>query len=389
MKSILKYIILSILLIGCNLQKNRESEKQDFEAEKVKTISESAKKVRDYIKKDIVIAHRGSTYWTPEETEPAFLWARNIGADYLEFDVQLTKDSVLIAFHDNDLSRTTNVSEVFPERVKSEINEFTLKELRRLDAGSWFNKAFPKRAKESYKDLKIMTLKDIMMIAEGNRILKKEGKPVKELIDGNWNGKYLYEIDPADNDNRPGIYIETKNPKPNTEKILAKEITAFGWNINSNPKQIKTNNGKVVIANTNARLILQSFSPESIIKLEHYLPNVPKCFLLWKPDMKGKIKEVYKSAIDFAIKNNVQIIGTSITGKPNYYKELTAPWMEELIHNAGMVIHPYTFDTNKQLKAYKDRVEGVFTNRADLALAFYNRKSEISSQDILMELGYK
>ncbi len=43
----------------------------------MKTLSEKAKKVRDYIKKDIVIAHRGSTYWTPEETEPAFWWERN------------------------------------------------------------------------------------------------------------------------------------------------------------------------------------------------------------------------------------------------------------------------------------------------------------------------
>ncbi|MBE9490144.1 MAG: hypothetical protein IMY67_07625 [Bacteroidetes bacterium] len=387
-KNILKLVVISLLVVGCALSKNKELQKQDSLIESTKVISESSKKVRDYIKKDIVIAHRGSTFWTPEETEPAFLWARNIGADYLEFDVQLTKDSILIAFHDTHLSRTTNVSKVFPERKKSEINAFTLEELRRLDAGSWFNNKNLLRARKSYKDLKIMTLKDVVMIAEGFRIKKENGTPVKEFVDGTWSGTYVYEKDPNDNGNRPGIYIETKNPKPGIEKILTKEITNYGWNINTNPKQIKTSNGKVAIANTNARVILQSFSPESIIKLEHYLPNVPKCFLLWKPDMKGEIKDVYKSAIDFAIKNNVQIIGPSIAGRPNYYKELTAPWMEELIHNAGMLIHPYTFDTNKQLKAYKDRVEGVFTNRADLALAFYNRKSKKSSQGILYELEY-
>lgn len=387
----MKYIliVISILFLGCNQQKNKESINQDAALETAKTISESAKKVRDYIKKDIVIAHRGSTYWTPEETEPAYLWARNIGADYLELDVQLTKDNILVAFHDNDLSRTTNIAEVFPERTKSPINEFTLKELRSLDAGTWFNKAFPDRAKESYKDLKIMTLKDVIMIAEGNRIKKKDGKPVKEMINEKWNGKYLCEKDPNDNGNRPGIYVETKNPKPNTENILTKEITDYGWNINTNPKKIEVQQVKVDIANTNARLILQSFSLESIVQLEKQLPNIPKCLLLWQPSMKEDLKGNYVKAIDFAIKHNVQIMGTSITGEPNNYEELTTSWMAELIHNAGMLIHPYTFDTNKQLNEYKNRVEGVFTNRADLALEFYNGKSDKTPQDILIKLGYK
>lgn len=385
MKISLKFIIISLFLIGCIQQKGKEFQAQELE---IKTISDSAKKVRNYIKNNIVIAHRGSTYWTPEETEPAFLWARNIGADYLEFDVQLTKDSILIAFHDNDLSRTTNVSEVFPERVKSEINAFTLKELRQLDAGSWFNKKNPDRERKSFNDLKIMTLRDVVMIAEGNRIMKKDGKPVHEMIDGKWNGKYVYEKDPNDNGNRPGIYIETKHPKQNTEKILANKISEYGWNINNNPKAIETQEGKVDIANTKARLILQSFSPESIMQLEKQLPNIPKCFLLWKPDMIGELKDVYKKAIDFAINNNVQIMGTSIAGEPNNYEELTALWIAESIHKTGMIIHPYTFDTNKQLNTYKDRAEGVFTNRADLALEFYNRKSKKSSQDILIELGY-
>jgi len=385
MINILRYLILSILLIGCNHQKNKDPKKQNLE---LKTISESAIKVRDYLKKELVIAHRGSTYWTPEETEPAFLWARNIGADYLEFDVQLTKDSILVAFHDNDLSRTTNVLELFPERINAEISEFTLKELRSLDAGSWFNKKNTDRARKNYKGLKIMTLKDIVMIAEGFRIQKKNRKPVKEMVDGKWNGKYIYEKDPNDNGNRPGIYVETKNPKPNTEKILAKEVTEYGWNINSNPKQLKTQQGKVAFANTNARLVLQSFSLESIQQLEKYLPNIPKCLLLWQPEMIDNLKDNYIKAIDFAIKNNVQSIGTSITGEPNNYKELTAPWMAKMIHDAELIIHPYTFDTNKQLNDYKDRIEGVFTNRADLALEFYNRKSPKSSQKILIELGY-
>jgi glycerophosphoryl diester phosphodiesterase len=336
----------------------------------------------------VVIAHRGSTYWTPEETEPAFLWARNIGADYLELDVQLTKDNVLIAFHDDNLSRTTDVAEVFSERAKAEINAFTLKELRQLDAGSSFNNANADRARESFKGLKIMTLKDVVMIAEGYRIKKENGKPVQKRIAGKWNGTYIYEKDPNDSGNRPGIYVETKSPKPTTEKILAQEISDYGWNINTNPKAIPTIKGKVEVANTNARFVLQSFSTESLMKLEHYLPNIPKCFLLWKPDMKGDLKEVYKKAISFCIENNVEIMGPSIAGEPNNYEDLTQPWMVELIQNAGMLIHPYTFDTNIQFNDYKERIDGVFTNRADLALEYYNRKSDKTPLEILSELGY-
>ena len=88
------------------------------------------------------------------------------------------------------------------------------------------------------------------------------------------------------------------------------------------------------------------------------------------------------------VKNNVHIIGSSIAGKPNNYGELTALWTTEKIHETGMIIHPYTFDTLEQLNEYNDRVDGVFTNRADLALEFYGRKSNASSEEILKDLGY-
>ena len=208
------------------------------------------------------------------------------------------------------------------------------------------------------------------------------------MMAGIWTGNYVYEKDPNDTGNRPGIYVETKSPKFDTEKILAREISNYGWNINTNPKEIITIKGKVGIANTNARLVLQSFSPESIVKLEEYLPNIPKCLLLWQPDMKENLKENYKKAIQFSIQYNVHGIGPSIAGAPNNYKELTAPWMVDLIHKAKLVVHPYTFDTNKQLDTNANSIEGVFTNRADLALEFYGRKSKKSSEEILLELGY-
>jgi len=376
MKNFIKFLFAIILIVSCET-KDMKKEKRSLKKQEKTNISN-----------DLIIAHRGTTYWAPEETEPAYRWARNIGADYLELDLQLTKDNFLVAFHDNNLKRTTNISAIFPNRKDLTIHDFTLKELRSLNAGTWFNKLYPKQAKEKYQNQFILTLQDVLYIAEGFRIKRKDGNPEKQLVNGVWNGTFEYEKDPFDNGNRPGLYIETKHPKLNVEKLLAVELSKFGWNINTNPKSITVEHHKVSISNTNNRVILQSFSPQSIENLQKYLPNIPKCFLLWKSDMKGDLKEVYQQAIQFALINKVQFIGPSIAGEPNNYDELTALWMSDLIHDSGLKVHAYTFDTEKQLIEYNNRVEAVFTNRADLALDFYNRDNKLKPNQVLEQLGY-
>jgi len=342
----------------------------------MKQISDNSIQIRDYIRKDIVIAHRGTTYWAPEETEPAYVWARNIGADYLELDLQISKDGRLIVFHDDDLKRITNVSEIFPDKADLPIIEFTLKELRSLDMGTWFNAKFPERAKETFNGLKILTFKDVIKVAEGFRIKMKNGLPVQELINGEWTGNFMYEKDPSDNGNRPGVYVETKAGE--LEKELAEELKSLGWLINNNEKKHAVSQDKVDVANTNARVILQSFSHESIKKLDKYLPEIPKCLLLWHDYKQKDVKKSLFEEIEFAIMHNVQIIGSSIGGEPNNYIELTQEWMTDLIHSSGMIIHPYTFDTLKQLKTYGSYIDGVFTNRANLALSYYGRLNFIT-----------
>ena len=141
-------------------------------------------------------------------------------------------------------------------------------------------------------------------------------------------------------------------------------------------------------AKSDGRIVLQSFSPESIIAFEKYMPGIPKCLLLERPLKKDNLKLGYGEAIDFAVANNVNFIGPSIAGAPNNYGELTAPWMTDLIHSSGIYVHPYTFDSKEQLATYGDNVEGVFTNRADLALEFYNRLEGIDPEQVLIDLGY-
>nr|WP_245608185.1 glycerophosphodiester phosphodiesterase family protein [Salinicoccus luteus] len=80
------------------------------------------------------IAHRGASGYAPENTMAAFDKALEMKADYIEIDVQLSKDGEVVLMHDAMVDRTTDGS--------GRIDAFTLEELRRLDAGNWFGPQF-------------------------------------------------------------------------------------------------------------------------------------------------------------------------------------------------------------------------------------------------------
>lgn len=89
-----------------------------------------------------VIAHRGASAYAPENTLAAFQIGIEQGATLIESDVQLSKDGVPVLLHDTTLTRTTNVEEVFPDRTSHFVGDYTLAELKQLDAGSWFGEEF-------------------------------------------------------------------------------------------------------------------------------------------------------------------------------------------------------------------------------------------------------
>ena len=99
-----------------------------------------------------VIGHRGASAYAPENTIPAFQIAADQGATFVEFDLQLTRDKRLVCLHDTSLERTTDVKAVFPDRSRPGtgagaaptwmLQDFTLDEVKRLDAGAWFDAKF-------------------------------------------------------------------------------------------------------------------------------------------------------------------------------------------------------------------------------------------------------
>ncbi len=81
-----------------------------------------------------VIAHRGFSRAAPENTLAAVRAAIDVGADMAEIDVTLTSDGQVVVIHDTTLERTTNGG--------GEVLQFSLADLRQLDAGSWFSRSF-------------------------------------------------------------------------------------------------------------------------------------------------------------------------------------------------------------------------------------------------------
>jgi len=81
-----------------------------------------------------VIGHRGALQYAPENTLASFKKAVELGINWIEFDVQLSKDDRLVIIHDHELERTTN--------GQGRVIDHTLQQLQALDAGSWFAPEF-------------------------------------------------------------------------------------------------------------------------------------------------------------------------------------------------------------------------------------------------------
>ena len=81
-----------------------------------------------------IYAHRGASAYAPENTMSAFLLANTMGAQGIELDVQLTRDGQVAVMHDEVLKRTTG--------EKGLLRDYTLEQLKRMDAGSHFSLNF-------------------------------------------------------------------------------------------------------------------------------------------------------------------------------------------------------------------------------------------------------
>src|SRR5581483_11349871 len=182
-----------------------------------------------------LIAHRGASGYRPEHTEASYRLAMEMHADFVEPDLAVTKDNVLICLHDDSLARTTNIAEMFPDRAKALANDLTIAEIKRLDAGKWY--------KPEFAGQKIVTFQEMIDLVRGSG---------------------------------SGIYPELKSPPLyksrglDMEKIFVDVVRKNGL---EKPESLKV-----------FPVIIQSFDEESIRRVAVDLPTIPRVFLTSSAD---------------------------------------------------------------------------------------------------------
>lgn len=109
------------------------------------------------------IGHRGTTLYGPENTLPALEKAIEMGFEYLEIDVRFSSDGIPVLIHDSTLDRTTNGS--------GKVDEYTLAELKELDAGFWFS--------DEFVGARIPTLEEALQLLQGRACVVWDTKASK------------------------------------------------------------------------------------------------------------------------------------------------------------------------------------------------------------------
>lgn len=247
----------------------------------------------------INVAHRGASGYAPEHTMPAYeMGHKTFKADYIEIDLQMTKDGQLIAMHDETVDRTTDGT--------GAVKDKTLEEIKKLDAGSWFNEVNPSLARKEYAGLKVPTLEEIFSTY----------------------GKHA------------NYYIETKSPEvyPGMEEKLLNTLKAYGLSSD------RVKPGQVLI---------QSFSEASLQKVKAMDPNVPLIQLMEANEVKALTDDRLTAIRQYAVG-----VGPS-------FKALTRENVSA-IRAHDLLLHPYTVNEKADMVRMLDYgVTGVFTNYAD------------------------
>ncbi len=272
-----------------------------------------------------LIAHRGASAYAPEHTAAAYRLAMEQGADFVEQDLQITKDGVLVCLHDLTLERTTNVAEVFPDRARSgprgkswTVSDFTLAEIKRLDAGSWF--------KAEFKGQRVQTLQEAIDLVRG----------------------------------RAGLYPETKDPEVYGRLGFDMEALLLA--------QLAKNGLERPGADSKTPVVIQSFSPDSLRKMKKMGTGLPLVLLISDLDA-GRDRWLS----DTGLREAKQFAAGIGPAKVLLTKD---PTLATRAHNAGLSLTPYTFrvadvPAGKTVKdemadfLYRIGVDALFTDNPD------------------------
>jgi len=270
------------------------------------------------------IAHRGASGAAPEHSVAAYRLAIDQHVDFVEQDLGVTRDNQLICIHDDTLERTTNVADVFPDRASTDshartpgkhwlVNDFTLDEIRRLDAGRWF--------KPEFAGARIQTFQEAIDLVRG----------------------------------KAGLYPELKSPQLYKSRGID-QVKLFVDIVRRNGLE-KRESLRVT------PMIIQSFDEEATRRVATDLPSVPRILLI---ERDGDVSDA-----------RLREIKTFATGiGPEKSLIAKNPGLVKTAHDLGMTVTSWTFraDEKTTFPTVRDEmahflydlgIDALFTNNPD------------------------
>jgi glycerophosphoryl diester phosphodiesterase len=267
------------------------------------------------------VAHRGASAYAPEHTIAAYRLALEQGADFVEQDLAVTRDGILVCVHDLTLERTTDVARVFPDRFvrmgpartrRWLVGDFTLAEIERLDAGSWFDRRFAGE--------RVPTFEEAIDVVKG----------------------------------KAGLYPELKDPAfyrhrgVDPAALLAGAMRKHG-----------------LLDDPTTPVIVQSFDQTTLEQVATEMPGIPRVILVEDRD---------RARLDSPDK--IRSIATWATGLgPNKAIVARRPELVTWAHDANLTVTPWTFRSSKPADGalkremarflYEYGVDALFTDNPD------------------------
>ena len=347
----------------------------------------------------MVVGHRGASGYLPEHTLEAYGRAIDMGADFVEPDLVVTKDGVLIARHEPNITSTTNVSTLAKFASRK-----TTKKVDGVDETGWFA-----------SDFTLAEIKELgALITDAERPQQFNGlykiPTLQEIVD-------LVKARRASTGRDIGIYPETKHPTfhralgLSLEDRLISTLNAAGWNSRTAPvlvqsfepgslKEMKSKGltarmvqlidaddydlktGKLTYAapydrpydwavSGDKRMFSDMVTPAGLAEIKTYADGIGP----WKPYIVP-----IKATLDAA----GNIVDRNGDGKLNYNDASSQPATSLIAdaHKAGLLVHAYTFrneqrrlafDYNKDpkveyLQFYRLGLDGLFSDFPDTAI---------------------
>jgi glycerophosphoryl diester phosphodiesterase len=273
-------------------------------------------------KPSLVIAHRGASGYLPEHTLAAYELAVKMGADYIEPDLQLTRDGQLVAMHDASLARTTDVAERFaPRNGGYRVEDFSLEEIRtlRMRLQGSAKTRYPGFKPSAPHPLRVPTLDEIILL-----VRKLEARGARAI----------------------GLYPEAKSASPRLATQILTTLSGSGY--------VGTD-----------KVFIQSFDVDTIRSLQRRQAALGLHF---------KLVLLSHSANALLDKGLANVAGYADGVGIHIRGEGASRSFIQMAHAAGLTVHGYTFSERRMGAAEAEYrkymnwgMDGVFSNYPDLA----------------------